>query len=63
MSTTIGCGAEADDLGKLNISDQGLFRRDMLVLDTCLSSGVPVVGLVGVSLARVIAMMGRCFFS
>lgn len=38
---------EADSLGRLNISDEGLQRREMLVLDTCLSHGAPVAGYVG----------------
>jgi len=37
----------ADGLGKLALSDEGLWRREMLVLSTCLGAGVPVAGLVG----------------
>ncbi len=38
---------EADELGKLAVSDEGLMRRELLVLDTCLAAGVPVAGYVG----------------
>lgn len=38
---------EKDALGRLNVSDAGLMRRELLVLDTCLSQGVPVAGYVG----------------
>jgi acetoin utilization deacetylase AcuC-like enzyme len=38
---------QADDLGRLCISDAGLMRRELLVLDTCLGLGVPVAGYVG----------------
>ncbi|KAI8476146.1 MAG: hypothetical protein J3K34DRAFT_402225 [Monoraphidium minutum] len=38
---------EADTLGRLCVSDAGLLRRELLVLDTCLSEGVPVAGFVG----------------
>lgn len=37
----------ADALGRLALSDEGLARREMLVLDTCLGFGVPVAGYVG----------------
>ena len=36
-----------DSLGRLSLTDDGLFRRDMLVLDTCLGSGIPIAGVVG----------------
>jgi acetoin utilization deacetylase AcuC-like enzyme len=38
---------EADDLGKLGVSVDGLRRRELLVLDSCLAAGVPVAGYVG----------------
>ncbi|GAX76398.1 hypothetical protein CEUSTIGMA_g3843.t1 [Chlamydomonas eustigma] len=38
---------EADHLGKLQISDEGLLRRELLVLDTCLSFGIPIAGNIG----------------
>jgi len=36
-----------DRLGKLALTDQGLFRREMLVLSTCLSLRIPVAGFIG----------------
>eukprot|EP00798_Chlamydomonas_sp_ICE-L_P026380 gene26381-17474_t len=36
-----------DQLGRLNISDDGLMRRELMVLDTCLAEGIPVAGYVG----------------
>ncbi|KAF5839593.1 histone deacetylase [Dunaliella salina] len=38
---------ERDSLGRLSLSDQGLARREAMVLDTCLSAGIPVAGVVG----------------
>jgi acetoin utilization deacetylase AcuC-like enzyme len=37
----------ADRLGKLALTDAGLYRRDKLVLQTCLSQGYPVATVVG----------------
>lgn len=37
----------ADRLGKLALTDDGLLRRDRLVLDTCLRRGLPVGTVVG----------------
>lgn len=36
-----------DALGRLDITDAGLARREALVIDTCLSWGVPLAGYVG----------------
>ncbi|GJP38040.1 hypothetical protein CLOM_g22474 [Closterium sp. NIES-68] len=36
-----------DALGKLCLTDQGLFRRDMQVIDTCVGMGIPVAAYVG----------------
>ena len=36
-----------DALGRLALSDQGLWHREMLVLDTCFAHGIPVAALVG----------------
>lgn len=36
-----------DALGKLALSDQGLLRREMQVLNTCLKQGYPVACLIG----------------
>ncbi len=37
----------ADRLGKLALSDEGLYRRDKLVLESCLRYGYPVATVVG----------------
>jgi acetoin utilization deacetylase AcuC-like enzyme len=36
-----------DRLGRLALSEDGLWRRERLVLETCLTAGVPVAGVVG----------------
>jgi acetoin utilization deacetylase AcuC-like enzyme len=36
-----------DQLGRLALSEQGLWRRERLVLETCLHAGVPVAGVIG----------------
>ncbi len=38
---------QADRLGKLSLSDRGLFCREMQVLNTCLSQGYPVACVIG----------------
>lgn len=38
---------EADRLGKLALTDQGIFERDKLVLQMCVDSGYPVATVVG----------------
>lgn len=43
-----GVDTHVDDaLGRLAMTDAGLMRRELLVLDTCLGVGVPVAGYVG----------------
>ena len=43
-----GVDVHADDeLGKLHISDQGLFDRDVYVLRTCLAMKIPVATVIG----------------
>jgi acetoin utilization deacetylase AcuC-like enzyme len=43
-----GVDTHADDrLGKLNLTDSGLFRRDMQVLTTCTQMGYPVACTIG----------------
>jgi acetoin utilization deacetylase AcuC-like enzyme len=37
----------ADRLGKLALTDSGLYRREMQVLTTCLSQGYPVAAVIG----------------
>ncbi len=36
-----------DRLGKLALTDTGIFRRDMQVLSTCMATGVPVASVIG----------------
>jgi acetoin utilization deacetylase AcuC-like enzyme len=36
-----------DRLGRLALTDRGLWRRERLVLETCLGAGVPVAGVIG----------------
>eukprot|EP00958_Prasinococcus_capsulatus_P027172 scaffold5295_cov390-Prasinococcus_capsulatus_cf.AAC.4 len=36
-----------DLLGHFELTDEGLYRREMLVMDTCLAMGIPVAGVVG----------------
>jgi acetoin utilization deacetylase AcuC-like enzyme len=37
----------ADDLGGFELSDEGLIRREALVIDTCVGRGIPVAAVVG----------------
>ena len=50
---------EADDLGGLQITDEGLIRREALVLDTCVGNGVPVAAYVGGGYDKDIAALAR----
>lgn len=36
-----------DSLGKLALTDAGLYARDQMVLDACLRQGIPVAGVIG----------------
>ncbi len=36
-----------DSLGFLELTDEGIFRRDATILDTCVGFGIPVAGYVG----------------
>lgn len=38
---------ESDRLGKLALTDEGLYRRDMQVITTCLAQGYPVACVIG----------------
>ena len=38
---------EADALGGLSLTDEGLIRREALVLDTVVGRGIPIAGFVG----------------
>mmetsp|Transcript_9042 Transcript_9042/g.33259 ORF Transcript_9042/g.33259 Transcript_9042/m.33259 type:complete len:113 (+) Transcript_9042:100-438(+) len=43
-----GVDPHKDDLlGHFELTDEGLYRREMLVMDTCLAMGIPVAGVVG----------------
>lgn len=42
----------SDILGKLELSDTGLFRREMLVLTTCANAGIPVACTIGGGYAK-----------
>jgi acetoin utilization deacetylase AcuC-like enzyme len=43
-----GVDTHADDrLGKLCLSDTGLYRREMLVLSNCLAARIPVACVIG----------------
>uniref|UniRef100_A0A7C1JEY6 Histone deacetylase n=1 Tax=Caldilinea aerophila TaxID=133453 RepID=A0A7C1JEY6_9CHLR len=48
-----------DALGKLALSDQGLFRRDRFVLEQCLRRGVPVAAVIGGGYSKDIDALGR----
>lgn len=53
-----------DRLGRLALSDQGLLRRDHLVLDACLRRGIPVATVIGGGyddLQRLVARHGLVF--
>ncbi|NET52998.1 MAG: histone deacetylase, partial [Merismopedia sp. SIO2A8] len=36
-----------DRLGKLALTDTGIYRREMQVLSTCLAAGYPVASVIG----------------
>nr|XP_023681902.1 uncharacterized protein LOC111851326 [Paramormyrops kingsleyae] len=36
-----------DELGKLRLTDQGLYQRDLFVIDTTVSRGIPVAAVIG----------------
>jgi acetoin utilization deacetylase AcuC-like enzyme len=48
-----------DRLGRLALSGQGLWRRERLVLGTCLKAGVPVAGVVGGGYAADLDQLAR----
>ena len=49
----------ADSLGKLALTDKGLFRRDVYVLQSCVTGGYPVAAVVGGGYARDITALAR----
>ncbi|MCS6825187.1 MAG: histone deacetylase [Caldilinea sp.] len=48
-----------DALGKLALSDQGLFRRDVFVFEQCLGRGIPVAAVIGGGYSKDIDALGR----
>lgn len=48
-----------DELGRLNLSDDGLLRREMTVIDTCLGHDVPVAGYVGGGYAKDLSVLAK----
>lgn len=48
-----------DALGKLALSDQGLFRRDRFVFEQCLRRGIPVAAVIGGGYSKDIDAVGR----
>lgn len=48
-----------DALGKLALSDQGLFRRDRFVFEQCLRRGIPVAAVIGGGYSSDIDALGR----
>ena len=50
---------EDDDLGKLNLTDEGLYARDLTVLDCCVSRGVPVCSVIGGGYHRDLDILSR----
>ena len=48
-----------DDLGKLDLTDDGLFARDSYVLESCVSRGVPVSCVIGGGYHRDLEVLSR----
>ena len=48
-----------DQLGRLALSERGLWRRERLVLDTCVHAGVPVAGVIGGGYAADLDQLAR----
>ena len=48
-----------DRLGRLALTERGLWRREHLVLETCLNGGVPVAGVVGGGYAADLDQLAR----
>jgi acetoin utilization deacetylase AcuC-like enzyme len=46
-----------DDLGHLNISTEGVFRRDKIVFETCEKYGLPIAAVIGGGYQRDIAAL------
>ncbi|OWF45289.1 uncharacterized protein LOC110457249 [Mizuhopecten yessoensis] len=48
-----------DELGKLNLSDQGLFDRDSFVISTALNLGIPIATVIGGGYQRDLDVLSR----
>lgn len=48
-----------DELGKLGLTDDGLVRREMTVIDTCLGHDIPVAGYVGGGYAKDLSVLAK----
>jgi acetoin utilization deacetylase AcuC-like enzyme len=48
-----------DRLGKLALTDTGLFQRDRLVLEECVRRGIPVAGVIGGGYAKDVDRLAR----
>jgi acetoin utilization deacetylase AcuC-like enzyme len=48
-----------DELGKLALSDEGLYQRDHLVLTSCGQQGIPIAGVIGGGYQRDIERLAR----
>jgi acetoin utilization deacetylase AcuC-like enzyme len=55
-----GVDPHADDrLGRLALTEQGLWRRERLVLEACLKAGIPVAGVIGGGYAEDLDQLAR----
>jgi acetoin utilization deacetylase AcuC-like enzyme len=50
---------EGDQLGRLALTEEGLWRRERFVLESCLKAGVPVAGVVGGGYATDLDQLAR----
>jgi len=48
-----------DELGLLDLTDDGLMARDTMVLDKCMMKGVPVCSVIGGGYHRDLATLSR----
>jgi acetoin utilization deacetylase AcuC-like enzyme len=48
-----------DTLGRLALTDEGIYRREMLVLDTCVAAGSPLAAFVGGGYAEDLSVLAR----
>ncbi|XP_042863367.1 uncharacterized protein SYNPCC7002_A1628-like [Penaeus japonicus] len=50
---------ERDELGKLKLTDQGLYNRDMFVLKTAICRGIPIITVIGGGYDEIMALSAR----